>query len=205
MVDMEVAAFVRGNLPTPPCRVLEVGAGDGDLAATLVAGGYAVTAIDPDPRGAGVQAVALEQVDDAPGTYAAAVAIRSLHHVHPLTASLERLAGVLEPGAPLVVDEMDVSACDRRAAEWWLGRQAARGEPSRRSADELVEEHREHLHPLELILGRLEQWFMVGTPVRGSWLYRWDLGPEFRADEERLIASGELPAMGARVVAIRRG
>jgi len=133
------------------------------------------------------------------------VAMRSLHHVHPLGASLERLAAVLAPGAPLVIDEMDVALFDRRAAEWWLAQQAARGEPSRRTADELVAEHREHLHPLDLILEQLAEWFRFGTPIRGPWLYRWDLGPSHRAEEERLIASGELPPMGARVVAIRRG
>ena len=35
MADIEVAAFVRANLPPPPCRVLEVGAGEGELATAL--------------------------------------------------------------------------------------------------------------------------------------------------------------------------
>jgi hypothetical protein len=35
-------------------------------------------------------------------------------------------------------------------------------------------------------------------------LHRWGLGPELRALEERLIAAGELPATGARLVAMRR-
>jgi SAM-dependent methyltransferase len=204
MADVEVAAFVRANLPPPPCRVLEVGAGEGELAAALAVTGYAVTAIDPEPRGGNVNAVALADLDDADGLFAGAAAIRSLHHVHPLESSLQRLAEVLAPGAPLVVDEMDVAAFDHRAAEWWLGRQAALGQPSQRTADELVEEHRAHLHPLGLILEALADSFTLGAPVRGPWLYRWDLGPSYRAQEETLIASGELPAMGARLVAIRR-
>lgn len=204
MVDVEVTAFVCANLPPVPSRVLEVGAGEGDLAAALGATGYDVTAIDPDPRGAGVHAVALSDLDAAAEQFAGAVAIRSLHHVEPLEPSLQRLADVLAPGAPLVVDEMDVAAFDGRAAEWWLRHQAARGEAPSKTADELVEEHRSHLHPLEAILDALARWFAVGAPVRGPWLYRWDLGPEFRVDEETLIASGQLPAMGARMVAIRR-
>jgi SAM-dependent methyltransferase len=205
MADIEVAAFVRGNLPSPPCRVLEVGAGAGELAAALAAGGYAVTAIDPEPRGAHVRAAALADLDPGEEPFAGAVAIRSLHHVHPLGPSLRRLVEALTPGAPLVIDEMDVAAFDRRAAEWWLARQAARGTPSPRTAEELVDEHRAHLHPLAAILDELRGSFTFGTPLRGPWLYRWDLGPELRAEEERLIASGELPAMGARLVALRRG
>ncbi len=204
MSDVEVAAFVRANLPAPSCRVLEVGAGEGELAATLAAAGYAVTAIDPDPRGDNVERVALADLDPAAATFAAAVAIRSLHHVHPLDASLQRLAETLEPGAPLVIDEMDVAAFDRRAADWWLEQQAARGKVFDKTAEVLIEEHRAHLHSLHTILEGLAGWFSFGTPVRGPWLYRWDLGPAFRDAEEALIASGGLPAMGARIVAIRR-
>jgi protein-L-isoaspartate O-methyltransferase len=35
----EVVAYVRAALPRPPARVLEVGAGDGSLAAVLTAAG----------------------------------------------------------------------------------------------------------------------------------------------------------------------
>jgi SAM-dependent methyltransferase len=204
MVDIEVAAFARANLPAPPCGVLEVGAGEGELASALTAAAYAVTAIDPDPRGANVRGVALADLDPDTDAFQAAVAIRSLHHIDPLTTSLQRLAEVLEPAAPLVIDEMDVATFDRRAADWWLRQKAARGEAPAKTAEQLVDEHRAHLHPLDAILEALAAWFTVGTPVRGPWLYRWDLGPSFRAEEETLIASGQLPAMGARIVAIRR-
>ena len=204
MADLDVAAFVRANLPDPPCAVLEVGAGEGELAAGLAGAGYQITAIDPDPRGDNVRGVALADIDAAPASFQAAVAIRSLHHVDPLAPSVERLAGVLEPGAPLVIDEMDVAVFDNRAADWWLGRQAARGTARDKTPEQLVEEHRHHLHTLDAVMGALSVWFELGAPIRGPWLYRWDLGEPFRAEEEALIASGELPAMGARIVAIRR-
>lgn len=204
MAHLEVAAFARANLPAPPCDVLEIGAGEGELAAALEGAGYRVTAIDPDPRGDNVSGVALADLEAAPASFQAAVAIRSLHHVEPLAPSLERLAGVLEPGAPLVIDEMDVAVFDSRAAEWWLEQQAARGQPHGKSAEQLVHEHRSHLHTLDSVMEALAAWFDLGVPVRGPWLYRWDLGPSFRAQEEVLIASGDLPAMGARIVAVRR-
>ena len=50
---------------------------------------------------------------------------------------------------------------------------------------------------------KLAGWFSFGAPVRGPWLFRWDLSPDLRDAEEALIAAGDLPAMGARIVAIR--
>jgi len=163
-----------------------------------------VTAIDPDPRGENVHAVALADLEAEPGTFEAAVAIRSLHHVHPLAQSLERLAEVLRSGAPLVIDEMDVVAFDDRAADWWLRQQAVLGQGRDVSPQQLVDEHRAHLHPLDAILEALAAWFDLGAAVRGPWLYRWDLAASFRDEEERLISVGQLPAVGARFVAVRR-
>jgi SAM-dependent methyltransferase len=204
MVDRDVLAFVRANLPPPPGRVLEVGAGEGELAAALEEAGYVVTAIDPEPRGGHVHGVALADLTAEPGTFQAAVAIRSLHHVHPLAQSLERLADVLQPGAPLVIDEMDVDAFDHRAADWWLRQQALLGQARDVSPQQLVDEHRAHLHPLDAIAQALAAWFDLGAAVRGPWLYRWDLGASFRDAEQRLISAGQLPAVGARIVAVRR-
>ena len=36
------------------------------------------------------------------------------------------------------------------------------------------------------------------------YLYRWDLPPDLREEEARLIAGGSLPATGARFVGVRR-
>src|SRR5436190_19807666 len=103
MVSTDLLAFVRANLPSPPVRLLEVGAGDGALARALAQLGYDVLAIDPDPAGADVRPVSLHELDEPHASFGAAVAVTSLHHVQPLEGSLTRLAELLEPGAVLVV------------------------------------------------------------------------------------------------------
>jgi SAM-dependent methyltransferase len=204
VIAADVRAFVRANLPPPPARVLEVGAGDGALARALRVAGYEVVAIDPDPRGDGVTPVALHELDEPAGAFDAALAVVSLHHVEPLEASCERLADVLGPGAPLVVDEMDVGTYDERAAAWWLRERRALGVQTDRTPDAMVADLRHHLHPLERIAEALGGGFEIGVPVRGPYLYRWYLNESLRPAEEHLIARGELPAVGARVVARRR-
>jgi SAM-dependent methyltransferase len=199
----DVVAFVRGALPPAPARVLEVGAGDGTLAAALGEAGYDVVALDP-AGGEGILAVPLHELDAPAGSFAAAVAVVSLHHVQPLARSCRRLAEVLAPGAPLVVDEMDADRLDERAAAWWLTQRRALGSPREESPAEHVAEMRAHLHPVARIAAELAPWFDVGAPVPGAYLYRRHLDWALRPVEEALIAAGALPAVGVRFVATRR-
>jgi SAM-dependent methyltransferase len=204
MASLDLRAFVRANLPEPPARVLEVGAGAGRLARALREAGYDVLAIDPRSEEDDVRAVALSDLHEPERSFAAAVAIVSLHHVDPLEESCRRLGELVEPGGALVLDEFDVGAFDLGAAEWWLAQRAALGEPRPQTAEELVADHREHLHPLERILAALEPDFELGPPLRGAWLHRWNLGESLRAVEEDAIARGDLSAVGARLVGRRR-
>jgi SAM-dependent methyltransferase len=205
MSATDLRAFVRANLPEPPARVLEVGAGAGGLARALRTSGYDVLAIDPQPKSDDVRAVALADLDEPAGSFAAAVAVVSLHHVDPLEESCSRLGELVEAGGKLVLDEFDVGSFDPEAAAWWLEQRRALGEPQPETAEELVSEHREHLHPLERIVAALEPQFELGVPVRGAWLHRWNLGEAFRGVEEEAIARGDLRATGARLVGHRRG
>ena len=205
MIAADVRAYVRANLPAPPARVLEVGAGEGDLARALRAAGYDVVAIDPDPRGDGVEAVALHELDAAPGSFDAAVAVVALHHVEPLAESVRRLAEILRPGAPLIVDELDCAAYDERAAAWWSAQRRALGLAVDETHEELVAKLRHHVHPLAAIVTALDgECFASGAALRGPYLYRWYLNESLRGAEEDLIARGELPAVGARFIARAR-
>src|SRR4051794_32096171 len=195
-----VHAFARASLPPPPARVLEVGAGDGELAAALGAAGYDVLAVDP-AGGCGVRQIPVHLVDEPPASFDAAVAVVSLHHVEPLEESCRRLGDLVAPGGLLVVDEFDVGRFDETAAAWWIAEGRAIGCERPHDAAELAAALREHLHPLSAVAAALATRFVVGEPVRGAYMYRWDLGPELREAEERLIAAGRLPAVGARLVA----
>jgi len=197
MPTPDVHAFVCASLPPRPARVLEIGAGDGSLAAALRADGYDVLAIDP-AGGPDILQVPLHELDAPAHFFAAAVAVTSLHHVEPLAESIEHLAALLPTGAPLVVDEFDIGRYDQRAARWWLSHT-----DHDHTADELVADLRAHLHTFATIAAALEPWFAVGPPVRGPYLYRWKIDPALRGEEEELIAAGQIPATGARFIATR--
>jgi SAM-dependent methyltransferase len=202
-VTDDLRAFVRANLPPPPARVLEVGAGSGELARWLTAAGYEVVAIDPEPGADNVDRVALADVTEPPGSFDAAVAVLSLHHVDPLARSCERLAELVRPGGILVVDEFDVAEFDERAASWWLDQRRALGESEDHEHAAMVDDLRAELHSSVRICETLAAGFEVSRPLRGSYLYRWDLDESLRPVEEELIAQGELPAVGVRFVAVR--
>ena len=204
MLVTDVLAFVRASLPDPPARVLEVGAGQGELAAELRNAGYDVLAIDPSSSSADVKPVTLDQLECAPGSFDAIVAVVSLHHVQPLPPACIKLAALLHNSGRLIIDEFDIGAFDERAAAWWCQQQAAAGRDHRHDQSSIVAELRSHLHPLSRIQTELAPHFILGDPIRGAYLYRWDLPHGFRELEELQIARGQLPATGARLLALPR-
>ncbi len=204
MLDTGMLSFVSEALPPPPLRVLEVGAGDGELASALGERGYDVVAIDPASESSAVRRVPLHALSEPPGSFDAAVAVLSLHHVEPLHESCARLADVVRPGGILILDEIDFGRFDERAAGWWLEQRGGVSNGHSDSPAEIVAHHRDHCHMLTSLQSALEEWFELTAPVRGPYLYRWNLGPELRATEVELIASGDLAATGARLVGIRK-
>lgn len=211
MLDPGLLNFVLDSAPPPPCRVLEVGAGDGELARALGEEGYEVIAIDPASETPSVRRVPLHELREPAGSFDATVAVLSMHHVEPLEESCARLAELVRPGGVLVLDEIDFERFDERAAAWWLEQHdtatagdghAGKGHPA--SPEAIVTHLRDHCHMLTTLQAALEEWFELTPPERGPYLYRWELGPELRAAEAKLIERGELPATGARLVGIRK-
>lgn len=116
---MEVADWVRSQLPPPPLRVLEVGCGEGALALALANAGFDVTAIDPAaPEGAIFRRLKLEDLEDDK-RFAAVVAVRSLHHVADLEVALDKIVAVLAPHGRLVLEEFAWDRLDLETAQWF--------------------------------------------------------------------------------------
>jgi hypothetical protein len=102
-----------------------------------------------------------------------------------------------------VLDEIDIGRLDERAAAWWL-EQHGPTHHGPTTPSEIVAFMRHHLHDLPTMRDALAEWFELGPPARGSYLYRWELGPDARGAEETMIAAGELPAVGVRIVGTRK-
>jgi SAM-dependent methyltransferase len=207
VLDPGVFGWIRSRLPAAPARLLEVGAGAGELAAALSDEGYEVVAIDPG-GGEGeveVEPIALAELEAPVASFEAAVAVVSLHHVQPLAESLEALARAVRPHGTLLVDEFDAELFDERAAAWLIER---RGDGHGEHIDdpaELVTEIRGHVHPVSELRAELDRaGFELEPILRGAYLHRWDLPLGYLADEQSRIDAGELPAVGVRFAAMRR-
>ena len=188
-----------------PRAMLEIGAGDGELAAALREDRYEVHR--DRPQGRGRHRRRAHRADRRRGgRYDAAIAVVSLHHVEPLAESCARLAELIEPGGVLAIDELDIRPL-RRARDRLVAAPAPRGRPRRRPHAPRASSTAcaAHIHPLDAVLAALAPHFTLGEPVRGPYLHRWHLPPGLRETEERLIGCRRLPATGARLVGIRGG
>ena len=112
-------------LPPAPARLLELGAGDGLLAASLVARGYEVLAVDDNAemvtaaRLRGVEAVHADAVTfTSPSPFDAVLYTRSLHHMTPLDVALDHAAALLRPGGVLLLEDFAWETLDRDTARW---------------------------------------------------------------------------------------
>ncbi|WP_165491851.1 class I SAM-dependent methyltransferase [Egibacter rhizosphaerae] len=205
-----VEDFVRTALPTPPARVLEVGAGLGDLAVDLRTAGHDVTATDPDPdRGPDVRAGSLYDVATDEGPFDAVVASRVLHHLPELGGALDHLALLLADGGRLIVNDFAREAVEGRAAAWmaaWLTHRDASWQPADADAC-LAEFHEGHagIHSGATLHAALAARFHVIEATRAPVLAHGylDRDPAAEDDERHRCRMGTLPAVGRRWVAVR--
>jgi SAM-dependent methyltransferase len=205
----EVRRFVIDHLPAPSARILEVGCGSGELLREISRRGHEVVGIDPDaPEGAPFRRVTLEDFSTSE-RFDAVVANRSLHHIVDLRGGVDKIHSLLASGGPLILNEFAWDRMDQATAAWYLGHVRTPG-PKEASLlpgafpGEWVAEH-EGLHGFEAIRTEVERRFdealFEWTPyIAHYYLERDDLEEE----ENRLITSGEIRAMGFRYVGMPR-
>lgn len=232
MIDCATAftlEFIRTGLPAEARRVLEVGCGDGALAAALAADGIEVVAIDSDPGKVAqasrrrIDARVAEWPDFADGRFDAVLFTRSLHHVGDLEASVTAAVAALADEGRIIVEDFRAEGEPPRSAAWFdslvrlLDSARLLTEPTEflRQRLGLAPRHRHdddhHLHGSAAIEAALAEasallhiedaayYFRYLLPALG----RGELGEALLTHERELIATNAIDALGRRYVAAR--
>ena len=188
--ELILAALPAGS------RVLDVGCGDGGLVDRLAAQG--LDAIGVDPRAPAGPRLIREQVENVSsiGRFDAICAVTALHHAD-LERVLATVARLLLPGGRLFVDEFSWERYDERAAAWV----AAHDQP--RSVEDWRNEHGD-LHTGGRVRSALDQAFDVVGASEGPFLARMLEQEALEPEEQELIASGALPALGWRYCGVAK-
>jgi phosphinothricin acetyltransferase len=154
----DTLSFLVEAIGTRSRRVLEVGCGDGALAARLSGLGHDITAIDVSSeavetaKGRGVAAVQADFRTYESGRYDVVLFTRSLHHIHPLQTAVDRAWQLLEPGGLLVADDFAHDQADRATAAFFYDAEALL------RAGGLIREDHQHHHPPLARTDPLERW-----------------------------------------------
>jgi methyltransferase family protein len=202
---VDFATYALSQLPPAPARVLEVGCGeDGGVTPALAAAGYDAVAVDPRaPPGRRYRRLRFQEL--AGESYEAVVAERVLHHVHPLAASVDKLA---ELAPLLVVDEFAWDRIDEPTRQWYEARHRelrARGEEPKGPAG--IDEWQARwtdLHPANAVRRALLARYDERAYEARPYFYRW-LGADVETLEAELVAAGTIQAIGFRWVGVARG
>jgi SAM-dependent methyltransferase len=123
----ETLSFVLDSVGAPPRHLLEIGCGDGDLAARLHGLGYQIVALDSDAkavraaRARGVDARVARWPDFEGGAYHALLFTRSLHHLRPLAPAIARAAQLLQPDGVVLVEDFAFQDATESTVLWFQG------------------------------------------------------------------------------------
>jgi ubiquinone/menaquinone biosynthesis C-methylase UbiE len=114
----ETVNFVKRHASKPGLRLLEVGAGEGDLALALMQSGYDVRALDNDEakvslaqrKGVDCRLADITEYEDDP--FDLILFSRSLHHIQPLDQAIKRTRSLLAEDGTLLVDDFAPETAD---------------------------------------------------------------------------------------------
>lgn len=227
MIDCATAYtydFVVSALPHNARRVLEIGCGDGRLAALLLADGLDVVAIDSDPEAIAaaharrVEARLAAWPEFAEGRFDAILFTRSLHHVGDLRGSLDAAFAALVAGGRLVIEDFMAEGGTERSDAWFhslaamLDRAGVVLEPTEFLLEILgraePQAHDHDLHPSSAIEAALRERAKSLQTEAAAYYFRYllpavkdDLGAALLNHELALIAAGSIDPLGRRYVA----
>jgi SAM-dependent methyltransferase len=125
LLTSESLDLATPHLPAPPARLLEVGCGAGDFALALQQRGYHVTALDQGEqnvaraRAKGVNAATASwpHFDDQP--FDAILFTRSLHHIRPVRAAVQRAHELLKDGGTLIIEDFAFYETSEATVLWF--------------------------------------------------------------------------------------
>jgi ubiquinone/menaquinone biosynthesis C-methylase UbiE len=212
LADME--AWIRAHAQ-PSQRVLELGCGDGALVR-LLADDFDVVGVDPEAEPSSVvRAQRFEDLDEEP--FDVVFASVSLHHLDDPAATRAALRRMTHRGTTMLVREFDRLAMDHEPTlQWWFEhRQAVEHDrypedpPLPATLGEFMPEWRsmmgQHVTPWAEVRELLHAvGFATVREEPTAYLFRWGIGEDVRAEEERLAAAGTINLVGRRWIG-RRG
>lgn len=215
--------FVRRSLPSNAARILEVGCGEGELAARLLQDGLEVVALDADEgcvaaaRTIGVDARQANWPTKMDGTFDAVLFTRSLHHIAPLDEAVRAAVDALRPGGPIIVEDFRIEAASPRTDAWFTGLMRmfdAGGLLPDGQLDAILEkldfgEHRDELHSSAAMKHALERHGAVDEKD-AAYYFRYaetQIGEAMTGlvlqYEQSMIETGAIDALGKRFVLTR--
>src|SRR5258706_8323298 len=206
LADME--AWIRAHA-RPGQRILEIGCGDGALVRRL-ANDFDVLGVDPEgQKSSVVRAQRFEDLDAEP--FHLVFASVSLHHLDDPALARDALRRLTAPGTKMLVRELDRLTMDHEPTlRWWFEHRKAREHapdneeaPLPDSFETFVPEWRSmmehHVRPWPDVRALLySSGFQTVREEPMAYLYRWGIGEDVRAEEERLAAAGTINLVGRR-------